>query len=129
MKCTDVGFDIIALSSPVDHEGENAEPPLVWDCEEAVRFRLRTALCGGKMTTLSRSLAFATCNGGSLVDPRLSCDMCDRALSLRLMDTSAELLRLGKATTTSVSSALPEGKETLSKSPCFSPGLGWKSSL
>ncbi len=73
-------------------------------------------------------MAFATCKGGSLVDPRLSCDMCDKALSFRLMDTRAELLRLGNATTP-VSSPLTEGNVTLSKSPFFSPGLGWKPSL
>lgn len=80
------------------------------------------------MTIWGRSLSFANCKGGSLVDPRLSCDMCEKALSLRLMDGSAELLRLGNATTTE-SPLLTEGNVTLSKSPIFSSGLGWKSSL
>ena len=67
--CMDFWFDIIALSSPVDHEGENDGSPVAWEYAEAVRFRLRTAFGGGKMTMWGRSLSFATCKGGSLVDP------------------------------------------------------------
>jgi hypothetical protein len=127
-RCTDCWFAIIALSSPVDHDGENDELPVAWDCVEAVRFRLRTAFGACGTTIWGRSLSFATCKGGSLVDPRLSCDMCEKALSLRLTGTSVELLRLGNATT-SASLLLVEGNVTLSRSPFFSPGLGWKSSL
>jgi len=120
--CTDLWLDIIALSSPSDHEGA------AWDCGEVVKFRLRTAFCGGEMAIWDHSLSFVTCKGGSLVDPRLSCDMCEKALSLRLMGGIAELLRLGNAMTT-VLSLLTGGNVTFSKSPFFSSGLGWKSSL
>jgi hypothetical protein len=73
------------------------------------------------------SLEFVACKGGSMVDPRLPWDMYEEALSLRLMYCSGELPS-GKAMTTA-SSLLAEGNEAFSKSPCFSSGVGWKSSL
>lgn len=73
---------IMPLSSPGVHEGEKDELA-VWDRAEGVRFRPRIAAGGGGMTTRRTSLSAANCKGGSLVDPRLSCDMCEEALSLR----------------------------------------------
>lgn len=73
---------IMPLSSPGAHEGEKDELA-VWDRADAVRFRPRIAAGGGGMMTRRTSLSVANCKGGSLVDPRLSCDICEEALSLR----------------------------------------------
>jgi len=69
------GFAIIALSSPGVHEGEKDELLTAWDGGEGVRSRPRTALGMGGITTWGISLTLAACKGGSLIDPRLSCDM------------------------------------------------------
>lgn len=76
-RCTDFWFVIMALSSPGDHEGEKDE------VLAAVRFRPRTAIGGCGIMTRSTSFSDANCKGGSLVDPRLSWDMYEEALSLR----------------------------------------------
>jgi len=125
--CIVLWLVIIVLSSLGDHEGENDELPAAWDCVVAVRFRLRTTFDSGGITTRGRSLSFATCKGGSLVDPRLSCDMWEKALSLRLMGVSGELW-LGNAMITA-SSLLAEGNAIFLSVSFFSSGLGWKSSL
>ena len=80
---TDVWLAIIALSSPGDHEGEKDELLPACACPEAVIFRPSTAFGGGGIATWSISLSLAICKGGSLIDPRLSCDMYEEALPLR----------------------------------------------